>query len=150
MIYIYESHLGGIYTTDYELDYETLYCEQCGDSDQLIGTIGTVGELLTVISDMVAYRSYPTEYIQEEINERYPELNITLPPLSVCTERDWKLIDDSEHPIYCNYFDSVCDCYEVDDYEDDCTMKPYCDECAKNYEYYLVKANPDLDAGMSI
>ena len=31
--YIYESHMGGLYCSDEELDYESLYCDSCGDSD---------------------------------------------------------------------------------------------------------------------
>lgn len=35
--YIYEDHLGGgYYLEDHELDYDELYCEQCGDSDRLV------------------------------------------------------------------------------------------------------------------
>ena len=35
--YIYEDHLGGgCYCTDHELDYDELYCEQCGDSDRQV------------------------------------------------------------------------------------------------------------------
>ena len=33
MIYIYESHLGGLYVTDEQRSYEDLYCEQCNDAD---------------------------------------------------------------------------------------------------------------------
>ena len=43
-MYIYESHLGGLYTSIYELDYDELYCEQCGDSDWLIGYATTKEE----------------------------------------------------------------------------------------------------------
>ena len=28
-MYLYESHMGGLYTSENELDYEYLYCEQC-------------------------------------------------------------------------------------------------------------------------
>ncbi len=35
--YIYQSHMGGLYACDEQQDYEFLYCEQCGDSDTLIG-----------------------------------------------------------------------------------------------------------------
>ena len=34
-MYIYECHMGGLYTSDEPLDYEDLYCEECGDSDWL-------------------------------------------------------------------------------------------------------------------
>lgn len=36
MIYIYESHLGGLYVENEVLDYDLLCCEECGDSDQLL------------------------------------------------------------------------------------------------------------------
>lgn len=36
MVYIYESHLGGLYVENEALDYDLLYCEECGDSDQLL------------------------------------------------------------------------------------------------------------------
>ena len=36
-MYIYQSHMGGLYTSDDELDYEQTDCETCGDSDWLIG-----------------------------------------------------------------------------------------------------------------
>ena len=32
-MYIYQSHMGGLYTSDDELDYEQTYCETCGDSN---------------------------------------------------------------------------------------------------------------------
>ena len=35
MIYIYESHLGGLYISDEELSLDETYCEACGDSDWL-------------------------------------------------------------------------------------------------------------------
>ena len=38
MKYIYDSHLGGIYVSQEDLDYEVCYCEQCRDLDQLLGT----------------------------------------------------------------------------------------------------------------
>lgn len=36
-MYIYESHMGGLFVSDEVLDYEQIYCEQCGDYDHLIG-----------------------------------------------------------------------------------------------------------------
>ena len=35
MIYIYESHLGGLYISDRELSLDEAYCETCGDYDML-------------------------------------------------------------------------------------------------------------------
>lgn len=36
-MYIYESHMGGVFASDTFLNHEDCYCEQCGDSDYLIG-----------------------------------------------------------------------------------------------------------------
>ena len=37
-MFIYESHMGGcLFSAEEELDWEELYCEECGDSDRLIG-----------------------------------------------------------------------------------------------------------------
>ena len=52
MKYIYEGHMGGLYCTDYEV--EDTYCEQCGDSDWLIGTASTLEgawDLLKFLTD---------------------------------------------------------------------------------------------------
>ena len=35
--YIYESHMGSLYTTSVEQTPDMLYCEQCGDSNHLVG-----------------------------------------------------------------------------------------------------------------
>lgn len=36
-MYIYASHMGGLFTADEPLEWEVLYCETCGDSDTEIG-----------------------------------------------------------------------------------------------------------------
>lgn len=51
MKYLYESHLGGIYITDEEQDFENLYCEQCGDYDWLIGSFETIRDFWSLIKD---------------------------------------------------------------------------------------------------
>lgn len=47
-IYIYENHLGGYYTSDEELDWEQLHCDQCGDDDwpAYEGTVESIMESL--------------------------------------------------------------------------------------------------------
>lgn len=35
--YIYQGHMGGLYTTSVMQDSASLYCDECGDSDTLIG-----------------------------------------------------------------------------------------------------------------
>jgi len=37
-MFYYESHLyGNFFSSENELEYKDLYCEECGDSDSLIG-----------------------------------------------------------------------------------------------------------------
>ena len=43
-MFIYESHMGGLYTSSEELDWDMLYCETCGDYDWLIGEADTKEE----------------------------------------------------------------------------------------------------------
>ena len=50
-MYIYEGHLGSLYTSYDELDYKDLYCEQCGDSDWLIGYAATREEAWELLKD---------------------------------------------------------------------------------------------------
>ena len=45
-VYVYESHLGGLYTSDDYIPSDELYCEQCGDSDYEIGSFDTFEEFL--------------------------------------------------------------------------------------------------------
>lgn len=52
-IYIYKSHMGEIYFSDNEYDVDDLYCEQCGDSDWLIGVANTIKEALYCLADMI-------------------------------------------------------------------------------------------------
>ncbi len=55
-VYIYESHMGGIYFSDYEYDYDDLYCEECGDSDTFIGTASTAeGAIACLAADILCY-----------------------------------------------------------------------------------------------
>ena len=75
-MYIYESHLGNLYTSIYELDYDELYCEQCGDSDWLIGCATTKEEawdLLMNYTDINGSGGYSYDYIQTFINTNWEE-----------------------------------------------------------------------------
>lgn len=51
MIYIYESHLGGLYVETEELDYDMLYCEECGDSDQLLLKSDNIYDIAEFLKD---------------------------------------------------------------------------------------------------
>ena len=52
-VWVYEGHLGGLYTSDYPVPDEELYCETCGDSDWEIGVFGTFAEFLKYYADNI-------------------------------------------------------------------------------------------------
>lgn len=51
MRYLYNSHLGGLYTAHKMLEYEDLHCEACGDSDWIIGAFQTINDFWQLIKD---------------------------------------------------------------------------------------------------
>lgn len=53
-MYLYESHLGGLYTTEDIQSPDELYCETCADSDQELGEFETIHEFWDLISDKVS------------------------------------------------------------------------------------------------
>lgn len=53
-VWIYEGHLGGLYTSDYPISQEDLYCEQCGDSDWEIGCFDTFADFLEYYGGNIA------------------------------------------------------------------------------------------------
>lgn len=67
-MYIYQNHLGGgLYTSDRWLDPEELYCEECSDSDWLLGEVETREEAY----DLLKYENYDEGYIQEFLDEEF-------------------------------------------------------------------------------
>ncbi len=67
-MYIYQSHMGGLYTSDDVLDYEQTYCETCGDSDWLIGYAETREEAWDLLKDdtnIDGSGGWDYEYIQD-------------------------------------------------------------------------------------
>ena len=76
-MYIYQSHMGGLYTSDDELDYEQTYCETCGDSDWLIGYAETREEAWDLLKDdtnIDGSGGWDYEYIQDFLRN-WGELN---------------------------------------------------------------------------
>lgn len=65
MIYIYESHLGGLYVEAKELSLDDEYCEQCGDYDNLVflsDDIYEIAEFLRSKTDFYNTGGYPYEH----------------------------------------------------------------------------------------
>lgn len=62
-MYFYQSHLGGgIFYSEEEIDWDDLYCEQCGDSDTELGYYETAEEAK---EDLIDYEDWSEEYIKE-------------------------------------------------------------------------------------
>ena len=72
-MYIYENHMGGLFTSDRKLSYEECYCETCGDSDWLIGEADTREEVIELLRDEDGSIPYTDEYMQEFLNENFGE-----------------------------------------------------------------------------
>ena len=70
-MYIYENHMGGLFTSDRELSYEECYCETCGDYDWLIGEADTGKEVMELLRDEDGFILYTDEYMQEFLNENF-------------------------------------------------------------------------------
>ena len=73
-MYIYEGHLGSLYTSDRVLDYEEIHCEQCGDSDWLVGYAETKAEawdLLKDVTDINGSGGWGYEYVIKFLNENW-------------------------------------------------------------------------------
>lgn len=111
--------------------------------DGYLGKFDTVETLLQIISELIlGYDASLTE-LQEWLDDNYPDLNIQLPPLSVCVEKDWKLEDNK---IKCGLCNECLDYNWVwENGESTHTMRPCCEECSTNYEHELRLANPHLD-----
>jgi hypothetical protein len=79
-MYIYESHMGGLYSSDFELNRDHLYCEECGDSDFEMGQASTFTEGWKLIAGSLAGISiddsggYALDYVYNFLCENfYPE-----------------------------------------------------------------------------
>mgnify|MGYP002677881588 CR=1 FL=1 len=71
-MYIYESHLGGFYESDEDIPFEELYCDECGDSDTLIGlydkdSVYSATEFIIVMVE----RCFDTAYIMSTIRQLF-------------------------------------------------------------------------------
>lgn len=96
MRYLYESHLGSLYISDDYIDDDELYCEECGDSDWLLGQFNSIEEFWNLIEDKVDIRGsggYALQYIY--------------PIIVVGFELDDKLDFDNgiDWPLYCTWDD---------------------------------------------
>lgn len=73
-MYIYEGHMGSLYTSDCELDYEALYCEQCGDSNWLIGQADTRNEAWELLKNDININGsggWDYDYVHEFLGRNF-------------------------------------------------------------------------------
>lgn len=101
-MYLYESHMGGLYTSENELDYEYLYCEQCGDSDWLIGEFDTIEEYWDLIKDDCSINGRGGWCLQYTYSEMCKEFNLPKLPQDKdgwCKVSDNKIIKIIEKNI---------------------------------------------------
>lgn len=68
-LYVYESHLGELYTCAYEIDEDTLFCETCGDYDWCVGFANNREQAWGLLEDL----GYTIEYITGFIEEHWEE-----------------------------------------------------------------------------
>lgn len=68
MIYVYESHMGGLYAGDYELSYEQIYCDICDETDGFLGHASDEKELSDLLK-VFAEDYYDYDYIKYFFNE---------------------------------------------------------------------------------
>lgn len=62
-MYVYESHMGGVYLSEDLIRYEDLYCETCGDSDWLLGEVDD--DDYQTLRSLLQASDYSEEYINE-------------------------------------------------------------------------------------
>lgn len=73
-MYIYESHMGGLFASENLLDDEETYCETCGDRDWLIGYAATRTEALKILLVYAGendYGGYDYDYICEFVSGKW-------------------------------------------------------------------------------
>lgn len=67
-MYIYQSHMGGLFVSDEILDYEQTYCEECGDYDFLLGYAETREEAWNLLKDdtnINGFGGWDYDYVQK-------------------------------------------------------------------------------------
>lgn len=74
---VYESHLGGIYFSEDVLDWDELYCDECGDSDTYLGHADTWEEAISMLK-WEGEEDDEFKYDQEYLNDLKIEFEILI------------------------------------------------------------------------
>lgn len=118
-MYVYESHLGGLYVEDGRWDYEDLYCEECGDSDRCLGRFNDIREVIACLAeDINIYGSggYDLEYVIETLSgfgtiplDEAKQIILENSTCVKCTDCKWFEGHDGDKPICENKEDCMYD-----------------------------------------
>ena len=104
MPYLYESHMGGLFTSEEPLDFEFLYCEECGDSDTELGYFESPEEVWETIKpenlECIDCSDRKSDYSCEEKCEKLEPYNIHGYDLSHCMNILEGLTDGKKTYIY--------------------------------------------------
>lgn len=75
-MYVYESHLGGIYTSEFLYEDDDLYCDQCGDWDWYVGEANSREEFIELFApfDEDGYGEGMFQHEKESLLEQAEEL----------------------------------------------------------------------------
>lgn len=68
LVWVYESHLGGLFATSNQLTVDECYCEQCGDYDWEVGCFESMADFIAVYADNIAVSRYDGGYDIDFIN----------------------------------------------------------------------------------
>lgn len=65
MFYLYETHTGEFFTTNYEIPQNELFCDCCGDRDEMIATFNTEKQLKKQLKKANVYQDYIFSIVNE-------------------------------------------------------------------------------------
>ena len=109
MAYLYESHMGGLFSTDDMLSPDECYCEECGDSDWLIGEYATLNDFWNLIKDdcdINGSGGYDLTYVYPIIVKEFDLLyevtyeNDYLKDCEFCSNSEEEILRNIEEEIY--------------------------------------------------
>lgn len=77
MVWVYEGHLGSLYATYNQQDFDDLYCDECGDYDWEVGGFETPEEFLSSYANEIGTDKnsggWYLEYVMENVLDYFDE-----------------------------------------------------------------------------
>lgn len=77
-VYVYEGHLGGLYTSNDYIPSDELYCELCGDSDWFLGCYNTFREFIESNADIIdaddGWGGYNLKFVIDNIGQAFDDI----------------------------------------------------------------------------